>query len=113
MPIAEVNSNDLIFAQDLFQFVEHRRAHRIDFMDPSPVDCTHGKHLILQFDHRRARDRLTNGKLPGKIRPRLRRRLPPHDLSKYRRGEFVNGDHDRTANREPRLRQFPILSTFL
>ncbi len=84
MPIVEVNSNDLIFAQDLLQFVEHRREHRIDFTDPSPVDGAHCKHPILQLDHRRARDRLTNGKLPGKIRPRLRRRLPPNDLREHR-----------------------------
>jgi len=85
MPIAEVNSNDLIFAQDLLQFVEHRREHRIDFTDPSPVDRAHCKDPTLQLDHRRARYRLTNGKLPGKIRPRLRRRLPPNDLREYRR----------------------------
>ena len=95
MLIAEVNSNDLIFAQDLLQFVEHRREHRIDFTDPSPVDRAHRKYPILQFDHRRARDRLTDGKLPGKIRPRRRRRLPPNDLREYRRGEIVYGDHQR------------------
>ena len=84
MSIAEVNSNDLIFAQDLFQFVEHRRAHRIDFTNPSPVDRAHRQHPILQFDHRRARHRLTGGKLPGEIRPRLRRGLPPNDLREDR-----------------------------
>jgi hypothetical protein len=87
------NRPDLVISEYLPHLAEHAVTRPLNLANPSLVDGANGQDPVGQLDRGGASERLTDGKLPGKVRPFFRRWLSPHNLRQNSGRETLQWNH--------------------